>query len=201
MKIPKIGLCGLALAFSSAAAMAQGHDHEHEDIIIGHKSSGQLAAEFEWDEVHELPAVSNLLNGWFGDEPGFAALEADEPAEDFFVLEPGASIWLEVVDFDPAFYGNPLTDALHAPGEQVLLGDHATHEHVDWFIDADDPAYDPIQDVWEADFKLVDTGATSYTASEVYTLRFTVPEPGTLLLAAFGGVAVLLRRRTAANET
>jgi hypothetical protein len=185
---------GLTVVLVLGAWVSPVLGHHEGDIVVGRTGAGQLTVEFdEFDHVVELPPVSGLLNGWAGEEPGFDHLEADEPSEDFYVLEAGVSVVFEVVSFDPAFRGDPLTDDLHNPGDQGVLGDELFHEHIDWFIDRDDPAFDPLQTVWEAQFKLVDTGTTNYADSQTYTLKFA-PEPGTMSLLAFGGVFLFRRR-------
>ena len=169
--------------------------HEHHDVAVGHTESGVLAAHFAWEEVHALPAVNGLLHGWAGDHPGFAHLEEDEPGEDMYTLQQGAAVMLEVVAFDDAFnaWAGGLAQMLHDPGDTYLLGDEHLHTHLDWHIDADDPLFDPGQESWQAQFRLVDTGTTGYAPSEVYTMTFTTPEPATLSFTLLG--AVLLRRR------
>lgn len=189
-----VALAATAIAFSSAPAWA----HEgHEDIIVGRTSGNQLTVEFDgFGETHELAPVNGLFNGWAGDDPGFAHLEADEPVEDFYTLQSGADIYLEIVSIDTALRGNPLTDDLDVAGEQALLGGYELHEHIDWLIDSDDAGFDPLQTQWDVSFKLVDMGATTnYSDSDIYTLSFTnVPEPASVVLLAVGGLAAIRRR-------
>jgi hypothetical protein len=188
---------GLVAAAVLGASVTPVLGHHEGDIVVGRTGAGTLTVEFDdFGEVFQLPPASGLLNGWAGEEPGFDHLEADEPSEDFYVLEAGANVVFEVVSFDLALRGDPLTDDLHDPGDQTVLGDEELHEHIDWFIDRDDPAFDPLQTVWEARFKLVDTGTTNYADSQTYTLKFA-PEPGTMGLLALGGVALLRRPRSA----
>jgi hypothetical protein len=184
-------------ALTAASARAGDvHDHEHGDITVGHSGAGVLAVEYDFDEPTILESVNGLLNGWAGDEPGFAHLEADEPAEDFFTLADGANIVFEIVSIDDALIGNPLTDGLNAPGEQLVLGDYELHQHVDWLIDSDDPDFDPLQTVWTVEFKLLDTGTTNYGESSTYTWDLTnVPEPATGMLMLLGCAALRRRRR------
>ncbi|MCB9850422.1 MAG: PEP-CTERM sorting domain-containing protein [Phycisphaerales bacterium] len=187
----------LAALMPVSAALAGGEEeHEHDDITVGHSGAGQLKVEFDFSGASELTPVSGLLNGWAGDEPGFAHLEADEPGEDFFTLATGANILFEVVSIDDALVGNPLTDAIDTAGDQLLLGDEELHKHIDWLINSDDPSFDPLQTVWTVQFKLLDTGATSYDESEVYTWNLTnVPEPATAMLMLVGCAAICRKRR------
>jgi hypothetical protein len=172
----------LAVGAFALPAFAEEHEHEHEDLIVGRTSGGELMIEFaHFDEEHMLGSVSGAINGWLGDDPGFSHLEADEPGEDFYMLEAGAEIWFEVVSFDTAFqaWGPGLTGPYATAGDQVLLGDEELHEHLDWHINTDDLGYSLLDGPWEASFKLIDMGTTAYDDSPTYTLTF-VPEPGTL---------------------
>jgi hypothetical protein len=191
-------LLGVVLAVATGpAALAGGHGHEHEDIIVGRSNAGVLGVEYDFDEASVLPPVSGVLNGWAGDDPGFSHLEVDEPGEDFYMLGAGANIVFEIVDIDPALVGNPLTDSLDAIGDQFTLGDEELHSHIDWLINSDDPAFDPLQTLWEVDFKLVDTGSTNYGASPVYTWGFTnVPEPTAAILMLAGCTLIGMRRKS-----
>ena len=183
-------------AMLATTALAQPHGHEG-DLIVGRTGSGQLAIEGDFDEAHLLTPVSGLIHGWTGDEPGFDHLELDEPDENFYTLEDGASIYFEVVAFEPAFKAwKAGAGPYMLPGDTVLLGDEHVHGHLDWHIDSMDPAFDPLQTEWQATFRLIDTGNTTYLPSESYTLTFTnVPEPATGLVLLLGGAALIGRRR------
>ena len=183
----------LAIVVPAGSVIAD--EHEHHDITIGHSDAGQLKAEFHFDEDIVLPWVSGPINGWYGDHPGFAHLEEDEPSEDFYMLEAGADIYFEIVGFETAFQ---VWDGLSGPystaGTQLSLGDEELHKHLDWHINSDDPGFDMANMPFEAQFKLVDLGSTGYNDSPIYTAKF-VPEPATAGLLAVGALAVLRRRR------
>ncbi|HNQ21816.1 MAG TPA: PEP-CTERM sorting domain-containing protein [Phycisphaerae bacterium] len=182
-------------AFMAAPAEAQ--PHQHDDIVVGRTLDGQLAAHFDWEEVHTLPAVSGLLQGWAADDPGFAHLEEDEPDENLYCLQEGVQVVFEVVQFDDAFkaWAPGFAAVLHDPGDSWLLGDEHLHSHLDWHIDSEDPLFEPSQEVWLGQFRLLDAGSKGYLPSEVYTLQFTTPEPGTLALAVVGVILAARRRR------
>ncbi|MBU0640763.1 MAG: PEP-CTERM sorting domain-containing protein [Planctomycetes bacterium] len=198
-----MGVLAILLAVASTVpALAQ---HDHEDLIIGRTGGGQLKVEFgHWDEAHGLDPVSGLIEGWAADHPGLAALDVDEPGEDFFTLEPGAQIVFEVMSFDPAFkvHTPGFADVLDDPGDRWLVGDHELHKHPQaWHIDSEDPDYDPQQTVWHAEFRFLDVGTTGYTPSDTYTLTFTpVPEPTTAFLIGWGFLALLRCRKSCHNQ-
>lgn len=189
----------LAVVASGAALVRAGDDHGHEgDFVVGRSDTGQILVEFDANEPYELPPVSGLLNGWALDDPGFMSLAEDEPDEGIFTLEPGASIALEVVAIDAALsaWTPGFADRLDAAGETWTIGGDEFDEHPTWHIDLDDPSFDPGQTSWSVTFRLLDQGATGYTASDDIAVSFVaVPEPGALALMVLGSVAAGLRRR------
>ena len=201
MRSTVLSAVGLMVFGIIGSAPAWAQHHHAGDLVVGRTPTGQLQVEFDFDEVHELPAVSGLLVGWALDDPGFDHLEADEPDKDFYMLEDGAQIALEVVSFAPAFkaWTPGFAATLRSTGDTYLFPDgHLLHGHLDWHIDSTDAAFDELQTEWQASFKLLDQGATGYSASDVYTLRFTnVPEPTTAALMAVA-VSVLARKRRGA---
>ncbi len=162
-----------AFAWSASVASAQ---HEG-DVIVGRTAAGQLKiGGFIPDlNIVVLPPTDpkSPFNGWSDVEPGFDHLVTSEPQSDWFILQAGAQIRLEVVAVDPAFKAVDTSfNVLDQPGQQTLLGGATLHNHVIWLIDADDPAYDPARTLWRATFKLVDTGSTGYAESDPFTFYF-----------------------------
>jgi hypothetical protein len=188
-----------------SAATPSWAQHQHAgDVIIGRSSAGQLKIEADLDEPHLLDAVNGLLKGFAGEEPGFEALTADEPAEDFFMLAPGADIRLEGISLDAALKAhdhlNPLL-VIDSAGDQLTLGAFDLHNHVVWHADSLDPAFDPLATEWQGTFRLVDVGTTLYAPSDAFTIRFTnVPEPAAITLLAFGLSALMRRKRMPGGE-
>jgi hypothetical protein len=187
------------IVFVLFGSFAAANAHEHEDLVVGRTGSGQLEIEFaHWAGEHALPPASGLVNGYAGDHPGFAHLEADEPAEDFYTLADGADIWFEVVSFETAFKvydGGFAGGPYQSPGDLAQLGGDHLHTHLEWVIDADDAGFDPLDSPWQATFKLVDQGTTQYADSPEYTLTFT-PEPGVATLIGLGGLMLARRRQS-----
>jgi len=171
--------------------------HEHEDMVVGITGGGQLTIEFEhFGEAHGLPPVNGpLLYGWSGDDPGFGHLEAAEPGEDFYTLQAGVDVLVEIVAIDAGLhvYAPGYTSELGV-GDSASLGAETLHSHLGWFINANDPGVDPDLYDYSVTFRLNDGGTTGYATSGDYTLTF-VPEPSSVLLMVLGGGLALLRRR------
>ncbi|HPF41343.1 MAG TPA: PEP-CTERM sorting domain-containing protein [Phycisphaerae bacterium] len=188
----------LILPVSSVALAGDPHDHAHDDLVVGVSGAGQLAVEFDFAELIELPEISGgFLQGWGVDDPGFFNLEADEPAEDFFVLGAGADIRFEVVSFDPAMKGwtQGFANTFENTGEFFPLGAPDFDEHPFWQIDSADAGYNPLQTQWQATGRLIDVGATGYAPSASFTLTFVpVPEPSTLAILGLSCAAIVTRR-------
>lgn len=167
------------------------------DFFIGVNSSGQLAVEGDFDEAAQLPAFDDGgIHGWFGDEPGFANLDEDEPDEDFYMLADGAAISFELLSVDDAFKVYDPFFVQLAPGESFELGRHEFDEHAFWHIDSQDATFDPDQTVWSITWRVIDLGSTGYAASEVYTSQFTnIPAPGGLAPLGLTALAFARRRR------
>ena len=201
-------LCLLLLAslgLAVAPGWAQPRHHEG-DLIIGWTDldaggsavAPTLAVEFGedhagFDEQHALSPVHGPLWGWLGGEPGFEALETDEPDEHLFTLTPGADVMFEVVALDPGLniwlpgFGGQL-----GVGDTHSLGGYDLHSHLAWHIDSTVPGVDPVLYTYSATFRLLDSGTTGYLPTGDYTLTF-VPEPtsGLLLVTTL----LIFRRR------
>jgi len=185
-----------ALFFAASAAPTQAGGAHEGDLIVARNGAGQL-------EIEDLDPIANpihlnavngpLLFGWTGDEPGFDSLETDEPVNDLFVLQAGASIRLEAVSIDPALkiWAPGFGAVIDAAGEQVLLGGEAVHAHVTWHIDSNDPGFVPGQTEWQAVLKLVDTGSTNYSESEPFAVTFT-DQPAIVPAITLSGMIFLI---------
>ncbi len=170
---------GLAAALSTAPALAQ----HAGDVLVGRSSSNQLmvgpagSGGYVPDEnIKVLPPVSSppgLFNGWSENNPGFDHIVTDQPGLDFFTLQSGTQVRIEVVQVDPAFQTiSPSFVVIDDPGERILLGGNSLHTHLTWLINSDHPLFDPLKVLWRATFKLVDTGSTAYVESAPFTFYF-----------------------------
>jgi hypothetical protein len=194
------GLAAIVLA--SAPAVAQ---HEHEgDIVVGVDASGQLKFEAPieagHDHVHVLlgpVSAGSLYTGFTSDSPGYDHLHANEPAEDFYSLGEGASIWLEVLAIDPGLVIRRASDGLllaDEVGETAYIGNHELHSHFIFHA-----ASANVGDMFDLEIKLIDTGMTGYGDSNPIELHVeAVPEPASLALLAMGGLVLVHRRKAIA---
>lgn len=168
----RISLFNLAFVFLVRSAYAQ----DPGDVWVGRSDAGQLKiAGFPVaNDAIPLAPSEGLFNGWTDTEPGFDRILTDDPANDLFTLEAGAQISIVVVAIDDALRAiKPVTfEILDDPGDQTLLGNENLHIHLTWHINSDDPEFDPGQYLWNATFKLIDTGSTGYADSDPFTMHF-----------------------------
>lgn len=158
-----------ALSVSTAFAQHVG------DVVVGRTAAGRLTiGGFSPDDnIVVLPPVSGLFNGWSDNNPGFDRLVTSEPENDFYTLGSGVQVRIEVVSVDPAFMAvSSSFVVIDDPGERIILGGSTLHAHLTWLINSNEPDFDPLKVLWQATFRLVDTGSTAYTASEPFTFYF-----------------------------
>lgn len=160
----------LALPIDRASAQHEG------DVWVGHTNAGQLTVGgyLPTELGKYLAPSSGLFPGWADNDPGFDRVLTSDPDKDLYSLDAGAQIRFEVVAFDPALRAVDASfNLLDAPGEQTILGGSTLHVHLTWNINVNDPAFDPDEYLWEAKFRLIDTGSTGYATSDDITLKFT----------------------------
>lgn len=163
----------MVLTLGSSVASAQ----HAGDVFVGRNQAGQLkVAGFATEaEYAPLLPVSGILQGWSDNDPGFDRVLQAEPSDDLYPLANGASIWLRLVDVDPALRAIDASFAvIDNPGEQTFLGNQTLHTHLTWHVNSQHPAFDPEQCVWRATFVLRDTGATGYAESAPFVLNFSI---------------------------
>lgn len=170
----------------------------HEGMMhIGRTSAGLLMiTDFDFDDLYTLgPAVAPLA-GWFGEEPVFKGVEADDPGADIYAISAAAKISVEVVAFSPGLklWNHDLSGLISQPGETLSLGPAPFEDHTFWHLDSADPAFNPSAGEWTATFRIIDSGSSAYTPSANYTLRLTTPAPGGLSALGFGAIAAIRRR-------
>lgn len=168
-----------AIAWFSAGPAAAQHG---TDLWLGRTSAGQLVFSpnglTPGSVYHPLDPVNTFLHGWSDNDPGFDHVAASGGG--ILPLQSGAEIWLEVVSIDvPLFIIDNAFNVLEFPDDATELGGADLHEHLTWFIDADDPRLNQDQCVWEAILTLRDAGSTRYRTTAPFTLLFTnVPVRG-----------------------
>lgn len=174
-KAPRLVLSFAALtALGGASARAQ----HASDFWIGERG-GALATSprgVQPDLAYfHLPRVDEgFLIGWTDNDPGFDHVLNADPANSIFPLFSGAQVWIQIVSMDPALI--LIDDAfniLELPGDRSHLGNHLLHEHFTWFIEEENPGFDPGQCVWRATFLFDDKGSTNYANSAPITVEFT----------------------------
>lgn len=163
-------------ALAAALALAEPARAQHTgDVVVGRTSAGRLRiGGFIPDQnIVVLPPVSGLFNGWSDNNPGFDRLVTSEPENDFHTLQSGVQVRIEVVSVDPAFMAvSSSLVIIDDPGERILLGGSTLHAHLTWLINSNEPDFDPLKVLWRANFRLVDTGSTSYAPSDPFTFYF-----------------------------
>lgn len=155
---------------------------QHSDLEIGSSAdgSGVLLVEFPFDEVPVLRVTDSGFPGLFtGEDPGFEAVEADEPG--LFELDALTEISLEIVVVDEgvSLFLNNGVDApalLDAPGDiarvGVYQGSPDIHQHPNYQLLLSG-APDAFME-GSVYFKLSNTaGGAPYGDSEVVTFKLS----------------------------
>lgn len=126
---------------------------------------------------HPLDPVDSFLHGWSENDPGFD--HNTVASGGIGVLPSGAEIWLEVLSLDRTlFVIDNAFEVLEFPGDATFLGEEDVHTHLTWFVDLDDPRFDPEQCVWEGTFKLTDEGGGLGDSASFTLLFANVPVRG-----------------------
>lgn len=185
-QVRSLSLVLVLIAVATPLAWAQ--PHHHHDVVIGRTAQLLLKVETPHEPSELEPTAPGFpIAGWSGDAPGFEALEDDEPGEDFYKLQPGAQIELEVLALRDGLrmFNNAQQELL--VGDKWLLGDHELHLHGLWVIDAQvNP--DPVANPARGHFLVRDLGTTGYGPSAPFELAF-IPEPASLALLLLLGAA------------
>lgn len=198
---PALLACGLVVASPALAS----DDHDHSDILIGLDTSGDLTLLDVPDHVELDVSGAPGFNGWSGDDPGFFEIEADGLYDGIDLTQLGVAntnIQLHLISADPGFLMTDLGLNAVSPGGFTVLGVEdeggqiLVHQHVIFYIDADNPAIGPDFDGHvEATFQLVDGNGT-FGSSSQFTIEFEpVPEPGSALALLAGAGLIAARRR------
>lgn len=159
------------------------------DIAVGRSAAGQLKYKpFDANYPCFDPAAGiGLLipipdppappTSWRATDPGFDANFDPAPEYDFYSLAYGAAIHLVAYeDMTPAFRVRYGSANIRYAGDSLPLGSDVLHRHVQFIVDCNDPAYDPLRTLWYGTFILDDRGSTQYADSEPFTIRLSIVE-------------------------
>lgn len=161
-------------------------EHLHGDIEIAstEPDGGDLAVEFDFDEVVEVP-FSQCFGGTGEDcdggvllfsteEPGFGLLELSEPDESLYALPDDVEIEIEVTGADPEASLFVEGETLQDSGDRASLGiTPDLHAHGSWQIAiaaGEDPA-----EAYEIRFRLLATDGFGDSAEYVVRLAPVAP--------------------------
>lgn len=203
MKISHL-LLSLLIIAGTMTTPVLADEEPHTDLEVGlMPGTSQLMIAGDEDLLGGLESIelfpgSGFFDGMFAEsEPGFEAVEIDEPGEiDAINTALAHQISLERVAFDSGFemYEPPFSQILATNGSLYQFVQEAPDEtgfHNDLIFAANGI----VGDTFAATFRLVDPSG-NYSASEPFTLNFVnVPEPATAALLLMGAVTVVRRRR------
>lgn len=171
-----LGSAAAALLIATSAA-AQ-HDG---DMVIGADASGggTLAIEFDFASKVKTTFTADVAGTsvYTATEPGFDALDTDEPLESFYTLAPGTTVSVEITRLDAGKTAMKLNGVtLDAVGESTVLGtaggvppnDLHHHPELQLLLLLAPGEFGEGQ----IGFKLT-TSTVGYSASQEYTLTLT----------------------------
>jgi hypothetical protein len=179
----------VALAVFTVAATAPS-SHAHEIVLlVGRSAAGQIKIDADLDHPIPLdPSIFPGISGYAFGEPAFHATILDDPANDFFQLDPAANFQFVITAQDPGI-GIYTPSGLQPINTPATLGPSVFDYHPVWQIPAG-----PVGVTYNITLKVQDTTGL-YTESAPLTVPFqSVPEPSTLALIAV--MPLLLRRRS-----
>jgi hypothetical protein len=150
--------------------------HEEVDLIVGSTlaGGGRLAVEYDFDREVEVTPSATLggMTLFTSSDPGFDALEEDEPEESFFVLDDGTAVTVEITAIDPGAAVRIRGVTLDAIGEAAVLGTMPDlHHHPEWQL----ALPEGVIETRTLSFKLT-AASGAYDESEEYTLTLVPVE-------------------------
>lgn len=161
----------------TAAAVALPASAQHAGDVWVARNAGQQISRGGLRVQEVILRLQPTEGGWIDSNPGFDHLTSDRPDLGLFMLEAGCVVRLEAVALDPGLVAIQTGTfiVLDSPGDRFILRPSGPnlHEHPLWFIDEAASGFDPEWRVFHGTFRLVDTGATGYSASSDFTLKFT----------------------------
>jgi hypothetical protein len=170
-------MAGIIAVASSENAQA----HGPSQILVGTTldGGGALEGHYEFDTIVPVTFVAEIAGTslYTSDEPSFDALDADDLANDHYVLDDGTQVGVEITALDEGKTAMKVNgNVLDAVGESAVIATFnaadpaAFHRHPEWQLLLELPA--GVYGSGTISFKLTTT-SPSYTASESYTLTLS----------------------------
>jgi len=177
----RFALTTAALGLTLGLGLGAAHAQHGGDMAIASTADGggALAIEFDFGTVIPVTFLTELggTSVYTATEPGFDALEADEPDEGLWVLDDTTLVSVEITALDPGKTAMNLNGTLlDAVGESVVLGTQGAappndlHHHPELRLLLLMPPGE--YGAGTISFKLTTTSG-SYTESESYTLTLS----------------------------
>jgi hypothetical protein len=175
---------------ASLAATATAPSHAHEIVLlVGRSAAGQIKIDADLDHPVPLdPSIFPGIPGYAFGEPAFHATILDDPANDFFQLDPAANFQFVITAQDPGIgiYTPSGPVPINTP---VTLGPSVFDFHPVWQIPGG-----PVGATYNITLKFQDTTGL-YTESAPLSVPFqSVPEPAALTLITLASPLFLRRR-------
>jgi hypothetical protein len=161
----------------------------HEIVLnVGRSAAGQIKIDADLDHPVPLPvSIFPGISGFAEAEPAFHSTILDDPANDFFQLDPAANFQFVITAQDPGI-GIYTPTGMTPINTPVTLGPSVFDFHPIWQIPAGDVGV-----TYNITLKVQDTTGL-YTDSAPLIIPFqSVPEPSTVALITLA--PLILRRR------
>lgn len=200
-------ISALFVAALAATASLSRAEAVHGDFTIASTASGGGAFTLDFDFGSSpdvlLSKLADIGGGqaiYTANDPGFAALDADEPEEGVYQLLSGTQVSLRLLSASAGVALQIGGSTLDAENEAALIGTYTggetLHVHPTFRVIAPDGD----TATHTLSFELFQGSGSTYAVSAPFTLQLStvVPEPATLGVVAAGAVVMLRRRRNIA---
>ena len=167
------------------------------DVGVGVSAAGQLKCKpFDPNSVpcfDPSVAIATLTfypasTSWRTSTPGFDANFGDDPAHDYYAMTNDNAV-IDLVahaDMQSALRVNYQSQTIVHAGDYITLGSDILHRHPVFIVDANDPAYDPLQTMWSGTFTFRDD-ISGYAESAPFTIHLCVLNPNSFVVGDVDG--------------